>query len=496
MISVYRLLFAILLIGLFGSGHLLRADVFTYHDRDGLQVVLEAKLIRTVRQTHLVALPDGEYRLIPEAAVTNHEVKPGPAPLTHDEAAMKLEDRFGSARFRSYVEEPFVVGLVLSDELPKTSEVRVRNFLRKTARFMDKVSGSFKRFLVELRVPVKEPEYPLVVLIFESDGDFDKYMAETTQTEALQAKNVAGFYSGLTNFLAIRLKTCSTFEVPLHEAIHQQVYNRNFFQRLAPVPHWFDEGIATGFEANAGRITIGPTKISRRYAQQALAGGQLSWKAMLNDDKVFQGNVLVGEAYGHAWSLHWLLVTKYKGEYLKYVKLLAEKEPLEQEPEGRRDADLRETFGQDIAELQKTFKQQLKVGLKRQRVSLADTRVAGQSITEDGMAQVGLTAINYVDLGGQLRVGGQLTNICPFRELAFYVTVETDAGIYADWYFPKVGIMKKALLKKQYVGKVMQGGARSPSNTYHVRIRSAPPGSPEAEKWAAGQFPVPVLGNR
>ncbi len=495
MICASRLFSAAVLISSFVvAAPACRADRFTYRDRDDETQVVEAKLITTALDTHVVALPDGEYRLIPKFAVIKHEVEPGPDPMTPAEAAIHLEDRFGSARFRSYVDDPFVVGLVMSAELPKSSEFRARNFLRKVAGFMDKVSGSFKGYLSDLRVPVKEPEYPLVVLIFESDADFDKYMADTTQTEIIFAKDVAGFYSGLTNYLAIRLRTCSTFEVPLHEAIHQQVYNRNFFQRLAPIPHWFDEGIATGFEANGGRINVGPTKISRRYARQALAGRQLSWKAMLNDDKVFQGNVLVGEAYGQAWGLHWLLVTKHRHDYLKYVKLLAQKQPLEQEPEGRRDADIRDAFGQDISELQKEFKLQLEVGMMKQKVSLNEPEVAGKSVTDDGMARVRLTAVTYVDQGGQLEVSGDLTNMCPYRDLAFYVTVETDSGMYAQWYLPDVGILKRTPLKRQFVDKIMPGGARSASNEYRVRIRYAPVGSSDAEKWAAGEFPVPELG--
>lgn len=470
------------------------ADVFEYNDRDGAQVIVEAKVVRTVEGQHLLALPTGEYRLIPKAAVIKRDEKPDPAPLTPNEMATSLEDKFGAARFRSYVEEPFVMGLVLSSELPKSADSRVRGFLRKTVAFMDKVGSSFKRYLKELRVPVKNPEYPLVVLIFESDDDFDQYMSEVTSSNKTIAKNVAGFYSGMTNFLAIRLHTCSTFEVPLHEAIHQQVYNRNFFQRLAPIPHWFDEGIATGFEANQGRINIGPTKISRRYAKQALAGGKLSWEKMLNNDQVFLGNVLVGEAYGHAWSLHWLLVSKHKVQYLKYLKILSQKQPLEKESPEQRAKDIEEAFGEDVASLQKNFKTILKAGIKRQRVKLGDQRVAGKSITQEGMGKVELKAVRRLDQAGLMEVQGRLTNLCPFRRLAFHVTVETDAGMYAEWHIPQLAINAKVNLKKQYVTKIMQGGSGASSRTFRVRVRAVPTDGNEAEKWKEGQLPVPVFG--
>ena len=77
---------------------------------------------------------------------------------------------------------------------------------------------------------------------------------------------MGGFYSPQTNFLAVRLDECRTYEVVLHEAIHQQTYNRELFHRLAAVPTWFQEGIATGFESSQGKISVGPGKISMRYA--------------------------------------------------------------------------------------------------------------------------------------------------------------------------------------------------------------------------------------
>lgn len=471
------------------------ADVFTYTDRDGKQVVAEAKLVRSAQGQHLLALPTGEYRLIPLASVVERQTKPDPTPLTPDEMAVTLEDQFGSARFRSHVTDPFVMGLVLSEELPKQNENRADRFLAKTATFMVKVAARFQRYLKELRIPVKKPEYPLVVLIFESDDDFDKYMTEVTSSNQAVAKNVAGFYSGMTNFLAIRLHTCRTFEVPLHEAIHQQVYNRNLFARLAPIPHWFDEGIATGFEANKGRINIGPTMISRRYARQALAGGKLSWEQMLNNDQVFLGNVLTGEAYGHAWSLHWLLVTQYKVEYLKYVKVLAQKLPLEKENDEQRARDVRDAFGEDIASLQKNFPRILKAGIARQRIKLEETQIAGQSVTFDGMGQVSLRAVNRLDQAGQLEVQGQLTNLCPFREMAFHVTVETDGGMYAEWHLPEVPMLKRVPLEKKIVTKQMRNAPGfGPSRSYLVRIRSVPANGRVAQQWNQGQLPVPVFG--
>src|SRR6185369_10850436 len=244
--------FFALLIALGLSPRLALADKFTYRDADGKTVEVEARLAGSTAEFHALELADGQMRVIPVVAVDKREVSDGPKPLSADAMAAKLQSQFGADRFRSYSQAPFLIGLVLGSPLPKSAESRTSNFLRKVATFLKNVETAFVGFVQDARIPTKVPAFPLVVLIFETEEDFEKYHNDSTGGRGLSAQNISGFYSGLTNYLAIRLAECRTFEVPLHEAIHQQVYNRNVFQRLSSVPHWFDEGIATGFEANQG----------------------------------------------------------------------------------------------------------------------------------------------------------------------------------------------------------------------------------------------------
>ena len=84
--------------------------------------------------------------------------------------------------------------------------------------------------------------------------------------------------------------------------------------------------------------------------------------------------------------------------------------------------------------------------------------------------------------------------------MAFHITVETDAATYADWYIPKLDLLKSVPLPAQNVVKPMQvpataaGGTRSAPRTFRVRIRSVPADSDEAKRWSSGQLPVPVRG--
>ncbi|HVW02428.1 MAG TPA: DUF1570 domain-containing protein [Planctomycetaceae bacterium] len=464
------------------------ADRIKYVDRNSQTVEINARIVASEKGQHVLELSDGEYRVIPQGAVEERIADDGPEPLDGNAMAAKLRDQFGAERFRSYVQAPYVMGLVLSAPLPKNGEGRATTFLKQGAQFMKSVENAFGQFVKEARIDVDPPRFPLVVLIFEARDDFESYAARTTGGNGLSAARIAGFYAGNTNWLAIRLDECQSFDVPLHEAIHQQVYNRNVFQRLAPIPHWFDEGLATGFESANRKITTVPTKVSARYARQALATDQFDWKTMAQNDRVFMGDVLAGEAYGQAWGLHWLLVTRYRVEYGKYLRLLSKKKALEADDGDQRLADFKQAFGKDIDAMEKEFSQALNAAIKRQKLQVPEKPV-GISLSHENLGHVEMQAVS---VSGQLRAEGTLNNLSPFRTMSFHVTIETDAGTYAEWLIDELGIGKSASLATQVVDKRMANGNGGSSRTFRVHIRSTPADSRDAATWRKGQLPVPV----
>ncbi|MFN0053649.1 MAG: DUF1570 domain-containing protein [Planctomycetales bacterium] len=465
------------------------ADLFSYRDAEGRTVEVEARLAGSGQGTLLLELSDGGYRPVSEGAVVNRVVQDGPPPLEPGEIATQLEAEFGGDLFRSYVKEPYVIGLVLGTPLPRNSESRAKGVLTKAASFLKNVDAAFASFVKEARIPARPPTHPLVVLIFETEPSFEAYARSVIGPGGLSAERIAGFYSGITNRLALRLAECRTFDVPLHEAIHQQVYNRNVFRRLAPIPRWFDEGIATGFEGNQGKVSIGPTKISSRYARQVLEASGISFEQVLRGDKEFSGDVLIGEAYGRAWGLHWFLVTKYRSQYSKYVRLLAQKEPLTLEDADQRLANFREAFGMELEDLKREFRPFLESSIKKQKVVLNPERPVGISLTQEQVGEVELSAVSR---NGRLEVQGRLTNVSPLRPMAFYVTVETDADAYADWHIPNLDIQKSTPLAMKYAEKPIGDARPGVSRSFHVHIRSTPADSDEAAAWKQGRLPGPV----
>ena len=347
-----------------------RADNFTIIDQEGKAVAVEARLAGSGQEVHALELADGRLLIVPQSAVEKREIAEGPEPLDGNAVAAKLQKTFGEENIRTYVQKPFVIGLVLAGRRGEPpDETRIRGFLKKAERFFDGVQANFLKHIRRVRIQASAPIYPLVVLIFEADSGFDRYASAVTGNRGLSAQNMAGFYSPLTNYLTLRMSECDTFDTPLHEAIHQQVYNRGIFQRLAPIPTWFNEGIATAFEGDGERVRNGPMQVSERYAKLALRAQVVDWREVVRNDRAFRGDVFAGEAYGHAWGLHWLLANKYKVEYLKYMQLLSVKKPLEKEEPEKRLSDLEEIMQKDVGALQKEFYEVIARELK-QRSSL------------------------------------------------------------------------------------------------------------------------------
>jgi hypothetical protein len=468
-----------------------RADTFKYVDEKGAEQTVEARLYGSGQGAHALLQRDGRLLVIPEQAVQKRDVTDGPAPVTADEMVAILQEKFGADRVRVQVQKPFVVALVLAGSLDKRYDTRIKGFLQKAARFMNNVESTFEKFAADMRFPLRDPEFPLVLVVFESDEDFNKYALESTGGAGLSADHIAGFYSKLTNWLAIRLEECRTFQVPLHEAIHQQVYNR-VFQRLAPIPAWFDEGIATGFESSGDRIDVHPAKINSLYASLARnkALRDVSFTAVIDDDGTFHGDILAAQSYIQAWSLHWMLVTQHADRYQTYVQQLASREPLQPQPAEERTKQFEEAFGVTAGQLQGDFPRVLESGLKRQRVKFPDPPQAGVTLEKAALGEAQVRAT--VDVAsGQLHVEGTIRNSSPIRPLTFYVAVVTETGVYTDWVVPNLANGKAAPLPHKIAAKVLPGALGGTPDKFVVRVRSVLPESAEAAEWQR-EPPLPI----
>ncbi len=461
-----------------------RADEYDVINADGDQETIIGRLHGASDVIMAIEQEDGGLVLVPTAAVLQRRQGDDITPITCQEMKSRLEERFTPELTRWRIEEPFVCGIVLMAPLDQRGELASTLFLKKACDFMKNVETVFLKFTKEMRIEAQSPEFPLVLLIFESDDDFEAYATNVTGGRGLSATNIAGFYNQLDNYLAIRMTECGSFEVPLHEAIHQQVFNRGVLKRMAPIPTWFGEGMATGFEGDGEKISQGPTKLHSRYALAAAQTQKVGWKHLIDHDDEFHGDVLAGEAYCLAWGLHWLLVTQHKVEYMKYLNVLSKLEPFQDYLPEERRADLDRIFNQPLEKLEQEFMAILRKNQARIAAEGAKYFPAGILMVEDSLANVKFQVVNRVDLNGMIQAKGELQNVSPLREMSFQVRVVMDSGTYAEWVMRGLASRKKVALPQKVASQVLPGMPGGPGRTFRIDVTATPSGSELDQQWA------------
>lgn len=466
------------------------ADTFVYRDAQGSEQTVEARLLGSGKGAHALLKADGQLLLVAQGAVDKREIADGPPPLTPAAMVDVLKQRFGGDLLRTQTDKEFVIAFVAAGPLDRRGETRVKGFLQKTTRFMNNVNTVFERFARDMQFPLHDPEYPLVTVVFESDEDFNRFTTENTEGEGVSAARIAGFYSPVTNWLAIRLEECRTFRVPLHEAIHQQMYNR-VFQRLAPIPRWFDEGIATGFENNGEKVDINPAKINSQYAwlSKNMEADDVKWDDIVNDDKTFSGDILAAESYVEAWALHWMLVTQHAAGYRRFVQKLAARTPLEDLSTEQRTEQFAAIFGESVTTIAREFPRVLDVGIKRQKVRSPPSMPTGVMVTNESLAEIKVRATNDLSTG-RLLVEGHIRNTSPIRPMTYHVAVVTESGTYTDWVINSLDVNGTSPLPGKAAAKVLPGTIGGRGRTFTVRVQSALAGSETAQQWAR-EAPLP-----
>ena len=457
------------------------ADTFEYVDAEGKDKKVEARFYGEGQGAIALELGDGSLSIVPQAALKKRMPGDDPTPMTPQEMLTRLEGEFGEDLFRGRVEKQYVVGVVLTAPLPKSSERRVGANLLKAARYMTGIENMFQRFCKSIKIDREDPKFPLVVLIFETDDDFNAYTTKHTGGQGLSAENIAGFYSPRTNFLYVRMSECYSFATPLHEAIHQQCFNTRVLSRLAPLPVWFSEGIATGFEGNGDRVQSDPFKLNAAYVKIITKSGglprQMSWDDVVTTDQVFRGDIFAGSAYIHAWSMHWLLVSKFRKQYPEYLRYLSTLEPLTEESTRVRSAKFEEIFGATPNSIQEEFGPAFQAAMKRFKPPKGSEERPGAISRITNLAGVDA----YAESNGiNMKVQAQLRNLSPIREMAFVVTVVSDSGNTAQWYLPNMKINEFQLLQP----KLVRGRG------FNVMVQSTPSDSDTAASWRRGQLPA------
>lgn len=231
-----------------------------------------------------------------------------------------------------------------------------------------------------------EPQFPLVAVVF-ADVNAYRDFARPEVGEAID--KIIGYYSLRTNRMTMYdLSGMSSARQPgdrrstqkqintilsrpsaewtvatiIHEATHQIAFNTGLHTRYADIPLWVSEGIAVYFETpdlsgSRGWRTVDVVnpirqRVFLKYLETRPPG---SLQSLIQDDERFRNPRTASEAYAEAWALNYYLLRRHRDEYLEYLQLLAEKQPLETTDPQKRMAEFRQCLGEDLNALDEDF---------------------------------------------------------------------------------------------------------------------------------------------
>ena len=286
-------------------------------------------------------------------------------------------------------ETPQDLGRRILAELPAGFELLVtkhyvvcfdtsRDYAKWCTAVFERLHDAFGNYWRRAGIEVDDPPRPLVVVIFADRRAYEAYAAADL---GAATSRVVGYYNMLSNRvttfdltgsdalaagqnrragaagLAILTSPAAVGLVStlVHEATHQLAFNGGLHQRLAPVPLWVSEGIATYFETpdltnNQGWKGIG--EINRPRLQRFLESHHPGViEAIIRDDRAFRQPETAIDAYAAAWALTHHLLKVRKAETVAYLQMLAAKRPLADDSPEERLRAFREAFD-DPAEVE------------------------------------------------------------------------------------------------------------------------------------------------
>ena len=247
-----------------------------------------------------------------------------------------------------------------------------RDYARWCAALFERLHDAFGTFWSRAGLDLADPGRPLVVVIY---ADRRGYEAAATADLGPAADRVAGYYNLLTNRVATYDLTGSDAAAAgrgrqpgqvgleilanpaaaglvatlVHEATHQLAFNAGMHRRLAPVPLWVSEGIATYFEApdlenTRGWRAVG--KLNRPRLEHFLASYRPGCvETMVRSDEAFRDPDRAVDSYATAWAVCHHLLQVRKAAFVDYLRGLAAKQPLDEDSPQTRLREFQAAFG-------------------------------------------------------------------------------------------------------------------------------------------------------
>ncbi len=275
-----------------------------------------------VGDRRLVTMPDGRLAsyLINETQSTRQPFQAA----TREEIAKDLTEKT-FAGFRTKTTKHYLYIYNTSKE-----------FHTATSRILETMYPATLEYFKRQKFKVHEPATPMVVIMFETEAEFQKYHAMPPGVVAYYSNvsnHVVVYERGKLNQVAPALAEQQAIATIAHEGVHQILHSIGVQERLAHWPIWISEGLAEYFA---------PTTTDER----------LRWKGVgkVNDMRMFEivrylrqpdrehGSMvehtisaarLTSTGYATAWALTHYLAARKKDKFFAYLTDVAKAQPLE-----------------------------------------------------------------------------------------------------------------------------------------------------------------------
>lgn len=233
-------------------------------------------------------------------------------------------------------------------------------------RFED-LYRSFVHYFKVRGFAVREPEFPLVAIVFRNQ---DEFLAYSRRDGARVGTNVLGYYSQVSNRISLfdvggGRTSGGDWQINaatiIHEATHQTAFNTGVHRRFGAAPRWLVEGLGTMFEAQGVFASAVNSSRPSRYNRGRLAQFQRllrnraegSLEELVAGDRMFQAEV--DRAYAEAWALSFFLAETRPRKYSELLARTAARPAFARYDAAQRRADFRAVFGDNFRHLEAEF---------------------------------------------------------------------------------------------------------------------------------------------
>jgi hypothetical protein len=302
-----------------------------------------AKVLIEVGDHLVVMLSNGRLASVPQQEATATDRPFAPAKMA-DMAAELTAEKFRGFKTRMTKRYLYVYN---------TSEP----FFQATSRILETMYPALFAYCKRQKIPVHDPETPLVAIMFRTQEEFEKYRE--------MPEGVVAYYNGVSNYvvmyeqsslleIAPDLAVKQSISTIAHEGVHQILHNIGVQQRLSNWPMWISEGLPEYFA---------PTTVDKRVRWKGVGlPNDLRMKELETflkqegsdaalAEQTSKARSLSSTGYAAAWALTHTLAERRKDKFFAYLAEVSKRGPLDKFTESEDEKLFSKHFGDDFKQL-------------------------------------------------------------------------------------------------------------------------------------------------